>query len=366
MNPSPFRRHFILYLILSTLFLTLLVWWIYYQVREGARVTAQQEEIWAREIVTARHWLQDHFIDCDEFRAWLAEAYPDLELTDIGAVSVKEASRVALKRSADKRVRMFASEGSVLILLLIAGVTYVYWALRKEILLERRQSTFLSATSHELKTPITSLRLYLDTLRDRKLSEEKQREVFAIMQQDIERLTNLIDQLLQAQAVIRKRRFVSERIDLTEETEAALAHDRTHYERLGFELRAKLESGLLALADRMQWQLIVKNLVENAVKYSGEARIVEIKLHRAGPLARLQVTDFGIGMEKQELKRVFDQFYRIGSEDTRSTPGTGLGLFLVRAIADSFKGRAFADSPGLGRGSVFTVDIPLIKDSQHA
>ena len=362
MNRSPFRRHFVLYLILSTFFLALLVWWIYYQVREGARITIQQEAVWEQEMASARHWLQEHFTDSDEYREWLADTFPDLELTDLGVITVKAVSREVLREKANKRVRMFASEGAFLILLLIAGVTYVYWTLRKEILLERRQSTFLAATSHELKTPITSLRLYLDTLRDRKLSEDKQREVFTIMQQDIERLSSLIDQLLQAQAVMKKQSTTDEKIDLAEETEAALSQDHNYYERQGFELKMKLESGLHAMADRMQWQLIVKNLVENAVKYSGEARVVEIDLCRSGRFARLNVTDFGVGIEQAELNRVFEQFYRIGSEDTRSTHGTGLGLFLVRAIAKSFRGRACAASPGLGRGSIFTVEIPLTKD----
>ncbi|MBU0692041.1 HAMP domain-containing histidine kinase [bacterium] len=366
MNLSSSRKHFLLYLILSAFFLALLVWWIYYQVREGERITTQQEAVWEREIAVAHHWLEEHLTDCEAFRVWLAATYPDLELTELGVVAVRTEARGALRETAGRRVRMFASEGSVLILLLIAAVTYVYWTLRKEILLERRQSTFLSATSHELKTPLTSLRLYLDTLRDRKLSEEKQKEVFEIMGQDLTRLSNQIDELLQAQAVMGKRRVVLEEIELAKETEAALAQDRVYYERQGFELRMKLEAGLSALADSRQWQLVVKNLVENAVKYSGEARVVEVKLSHSSGRAKLEVTDFGIGIEHAELKRIFDSFYRIGNEDTRSTQGTGLGLFLVRAIVKSFKGTVMAASSGLGRGAIFTVELPLIKDAGNA
>lgn len=360
MNVSSSRKHFLLYLILSAFFLALLTWWIYYQVREGERITAQQEAVWEHEIDAAHHWLKEHLTDCEVFKEWLTATYPDLELTELGVVAVQESARKALRDTAHRRVRMFASEGSVLILLLIAAVTYVYWTLRKEILLERRQSTFLSATSHELKTPLTSLRLYLDTLRDRKLPEAKQKEVFEIMGQDLTRLADQIDELLQAQAVMRKRRVVLERINIAEETDAAIAQVRDYYERQGFELKLKLDRELHAMADGKQWQLVVKNLLENAVKYSGEARVVEVELLRTGTRAKLTVTDYGIGIEHAELKRIFDSFYRIGNEDTRSTKGTGLGLFLVRAIVKSFKGTVTAASPGLGRGAVFTVELPLI------
>jgi len=360
------QKHFVLYSILSVTFLALLIWWIYYQVREGTRMTAQQEVIWEQEITSARHWMQDHLNDCEEFKQWLAVSYPDLELTDLGHIVVQSEARKAVERRAARRVRMFASEGTFLILLLIAGVTYVFWTLRKEIIFERRQSTFLAATSHELKTPITSLRLFLDTLRERKLPEEKQREILETMQQDIERLTDLIDRLLQAQAVMgRTRKTPREIVNLTEETEAAVAHDRSYLERKGFAVQAQLEPELYAHAEPNQWQMIVKNLVENASKYAGGSRQINLRLLKAGRRARLEVQDFGIGIDAIELDRIFERFYRVGSEDTRAARGTGLGLYLVRATAEGFGGRAFALSEGPGHGATFIVEIPLAKDASR-
>jgi signal transduction histidine kinase len=361
------QKHFVLYSILSITFLALLVWWIYYQVREGARLTAQQEVMWKQEITSAHHWMQDHLNDCEEFRQWLATAYPDLELSDTGQIVVQADARKSIERLAAKRVRMFASEGAFLILLLIAGVTYVFWTMRKEVIFERRQSTFLAATSHELKTQITSLRLYLDTLRERKLPEEKQREILETMQQDIERLTDLIDRLLQAQAVMgRTQKTPRDIVNLTEETEAALVHDRFYLEHQGFAIQTEMESDLFAIANPNQWQLIVKNLMENASKYAGDSRKIYLRLFKEGKRARLEVQDFGIGIDAIELDRIFERFYRIGNEDTRATRGTGLGLYLVRATAETFGGRAFAVSDGPGKGSTFVVELPLSKDTQHA
>jgi signal transduction histidine kinase len=360
----PFRRHFVLFLALSAFAFAQLAWWVVFQVEEGARENRIQRSVWAQQIETARVILNSSGKSHEDFRAWLAASFPDLALGPSGVIIVNEAAQARLDRTAHARVRMFAWEGSFFILILLVGVGYMYWTMQREIVFERSQTVFLAATSHELKTPITSLRLYLETLMDRDPPPAQRAEMLATMQKDLERLTDLIDRLLQTQAIAAHRQNpILRPTNLTEETRAVLEQLTGIFDLKGFQLEVALDRDISALADPERWQVVVRNLLDNAFKYSPDGGTVAIRLTRTDSRARLVVTDSGIGFSKAESDRLFDRFYRAGNEDTPRASGTGLGLYLVHGIVESFSGKVSAHSPGPGKGATFTVELPLTAEA---
>ncbi len=362
----PFRLHFLLFLLVSAIGFTQLGWWIIYQVREGVRLIHQQESLWEQQTSIAQQWIATHTDSVDMTRQWLSQTFPDLVVAENGQIEIAAIARQRLDHTAARRVRMFVWEGGFFTLLMLTGMAFVYWTLRKEVEFERRQSTFLAATSHELKTPIASLRLFVDTLEDRQLTAEQRAETFAIMRSDLERLSDLIERLLQAQVLMDdKRRLDLQPTDLAEETQIAIEQMQTTFALRRITLTSELNSGLFAMTEPQRWQLLVKNLLDNAQKYSPEGGEIAVILICRGKSARLKVSDHGIGLEKAELERIFERFYRVGQEEIRQTQGTGLGLYLVRRIAESFHGRAWAESQGKGHGTDFFVEIPLTEWCSH-
>ncbi len=357
-------RHFLVFLLLSLFAVAQLGWWIIFQVNEGARIERVQNDIWRQQIETASVWRANHDSAPQIYQAWLAENFPDLSLLPDGSkLQISTEARKRLDQIADGRVRMFISEGIFFSLLLFLGVGYMYRMMRHEITFEQRQSMFLAATSHELKTPITSLRLYLDTLRDRELPQQQKTELIETMQKDLQRLTSLIERLLQAQALAgNKSKVVLQVTDLTEETRVVLEQVAGMFDLKGFSLRTHLDPDIRVMADPEQWQVVLRNLLENAFRYSPNGGTISVRLARAGQSAQLEISDQGIGLDRMESERVFDRFYRAGNEDTRRTSGTGLGLHLVRGIVESFAGKVSVHSEGPGKGSTFCVEIPLVEE----
>jgi signal transduction histidine kinase len=356
----PFRRHFVLFLLLSVFACAQLAWWVVFQVEEGARERRMQHDVWTQQIETVRIMLQTNGKSSSEFRAWLAVSFPDLVLSSTGEIAVSDVAQNRLDQTAHRRVRMFAWEGSFFVVILLVGIGYMFWTMQREIVFERSQSIFLAATSHELKTPITSLRIYLETLMDRDFPPAQRAEMLATMQKDLERLTDLIDRLLQTQAIAaHKQHPILRPTNLSDETRTVLEQFTGVFDLKGFQLEVALDRDLYAQADPDRWQIVVKNLLDNAFKYSPQGGVVAVRLKRADSRAHLEVTDSGIGFSKSEGERLFDRFYRVGNEDTPRTRGTGLGLYLVHGIVESFAGKVSAHSPGPGRGATFVVEIPL-------
>jgi signal transduction histidine kinase len=359
-NPKlPFRRHFAVFAVISFFAVAQLAWWTKFQFDEGKRLAEIQNSHWVQQVKIAQEYQALH---PEFFENWLAAAFPDLELRGDGGIGVRRAALSRLDEIAGERMRMFLAEGLFFGLLVLMGVLYMFRTLREEIDTEHRQSVFLTATSHELKTPITSLRMYLDTLRERELTPEKRQVMLATMSADLDRLNDLIERLLQAQRVLTPGTTLPlERIDISEET-ARAARELEH--RVHFtgkhRLNVDTEYGLFAMADARRWQLVVKNLVDNAVKYSPQGGLVDIYLAKRDGRIELSVTDEGVGFAAEDSARLFERFFRSGREETRSAPGVGLGLYLVREIVTSFKGSVHAHSEGLGKGSRFTVELPSV------
>ncbi len=364
-NPKlPFRRHFVVFALISFFALAQLTWWSIFQYSEGRRLIETQNGYWNQQIVVA--YIQRETIDTG-FNTWLSQTFPDLEITPGGQIEVRAAARERLDDFVKSRMRMFISEGIFFGFIVLIGVLYMFRTLREEIDIEHRQSVFLAATSHELKTPLTSLRIYVDTLNEREFPAEKRKEILETLSVDLDRLNDLIDRLLQAQKVLTPGTALPlERTDVSEETVRAV-NDLAH--RIEFSGKHRLnvdtEFGLQALADPRRWQMVVKNLVDNAVKYSPDGGMIDIFLTSHNGKIELTVSDQGQGFNPDEAKRIFERFYRIGNEDTRTTQGVGLGLYLVREIVHSMKGTVAARSQGPGKGSQFIIHLPALKSEQN-
>jgi len=254
--------------------------------------------------------------------------------------------------------------GIVFFGLIIAGLVLYTIFLVREIRRNEQQDSFLNAVTHELKTPITSIRLYLQTLERRTLNENQRRDFYRLMLDDTDRLLGTVEQVLRA-GEIRQRRS---RRNWRDVDFAAIIHDSLELARLrhglstdALRLGAKPAEPITLVGNPEELRTAVANLIENAVKYSGRepAIVVDVLTPDIDSVA-LRVRDNGVGIPRAELKRIFKRFYRVHSAATGPVKGTGLGLFIVRSIARRHGGEAFAESEGEGRGSTFTIRLPRV------
>ena len=249
--------------------------------------------------------------------------------------------------------------GSLLFLLLIAGLVLIVILLVREVRLNERQSNFVSAVTHELKTPVASLKLYLDTLRLRDLEEGRRQEFYRTMEQDLERLHATINNVLNAAMYTERKVEDAQPVDLARLTKRAIELTCTRHQLPQEAIHYGWPEALLLMGNALGLETAVVNLLDNAVKYSKDKVKVEVELRKNGDgQAHLSVRDRGIGMTRTHLRFIFNRFYRIGSEARRSRTGTGLGLFIVRSVVKGHGGTVMADSAGPDRGSTFTITLP--------
>jgi len=251
--------------------------------------------------------------------------------------------------------------GSIFFLVIIAGVVVNTIFLVREIRRNEQHDSFINAVTHELKTPVASIRLHLQTLQMRDLDEQKRREFYRVMLEDSDRLLHTIDQVLLAGATGSiLRRSAKTRLDLGQIARECVELARTRF-HLGDDALQYVErtTGAIVLGDADELKAAVWNLIDNAVKYSQGSPRVSVELADAdNQRVAVRVTDQGVGISPAELKRIFKRFYRIPASVAVRTKGSGLGLFIVRSVARKHGGRAFAESAGQGQGSTFTLLLP--------
>jgi two-component system, OmpR family, sensor histidine kinase SenX3 len=250
--------------------------------------------------------------------------------------------------------------------LIITGLVLNTIFLVREIRRNEQHEAFINAVTHELKTPVASLKLYLQTLQTRQVDETKRQDFYRAMVEDSDRLLGTIEQVLRAGELgARLRRANRVAVDLSAIVQECLAHARARYRLLPEALTYREASAGAAdrcvLGDEDELKAVVSNLVDNAIKYSGPDVRVEVELEQTDPTkAILRVRDRGMGISQSERKRIFRRFYRIPGAMSARIKGTGLGLFIVRSVVERHGGKVFAESDGPGQGSTFTVQLPSV------
>ncbi|MDQ3069682.1 MAG: HAMP domain-containing histidine kinase [Acidobacteriota bacterium] len=262
---------------------------------------------------------------------------------------------------------LLAALGLFFFLVIIAGMVLNTIFLVREIRRNEQHDSFINAVTHELKTPVASIRLYLQTLQTREVDEAKRREFYQIMLEDSDRLLHTIEQVLRAGGTVSQfRRIAQARIDLGELAKdcVALALTRFHLPESAVTIEDRTAGPAIVLGDGDELKAAVWNLIDNAVKYSPADPRIRITLEETADHSRyaLKVSDRGAGIAEHELKRVFGRFYRIHGMSVRAK-GSGLGLFIVRSVAKRHGGKAYAESEGAGRGSTFTMLLPRGPDT---
>jgi signal transduction histidine kinase len=251
--------------------------------------------------------------------------------------------------------------------LLIVGLILNTVFLVREVRRNEQQDSFVNAVTHELKTPITSIRLYLDTMRRRDVSREQQQQFLEVMSEDADRLMATVEQVLKAGELgQRARSQIRVRVNMDElvEEAAAIARVRYHLDADAIHIdRRELHAGSsFAVAGNPEdLRTAVLNVIDNAVKYSPNGAHLTIVLSvESDAWVMVSIADQGLGIPQPQLKRIFRRFYRVPNRSILRVKGTGLGLFLVRSIARQHGGDAFAESTGEGRGSTIHLQLPRI------
>ena len=228
------------------------------------------------------------------------------------------------------KVWMVAGEGIVFFILLAVGFRYIKRTVSRELAMARKEKNFLLSVTHELKTPIAAVKLFLETLQSRNLSEEKRLELLQQSVQETKRLQSLTENILMAARLDgSKEAITSSAVQLTD-----LVHQEVRrFEKMGgASIECMTDKDVEVKGDEQMLSVLISNLIDNALKY-GSNKPIQVHLSQSATHISLSVADNGPGIPMGEEKRIFEKFYRIGNEETRSSKGTGLGLFIVEAVA---------------------------------
>jgi len=245
--------------------------------------------------------------------------------------------------------------------LIITGVVLNTTFLLREIKKNEQQDAFLNAVTHELKTPIASIKLYLETLKTRDVTEVKRAEFYDVMLADSDRLLTTVEQVLQASKSREKTRVLNAvRIEAGKLLTECADLIRIRYKLGPDAVRVgEVPAGAFISGDLRELKTAFENLFDNAVKYSNFKPEISVKTRLVqSKYVEIHIKDRGIGIPPGELKRIFRRFYRVQTDLTDTAKGTGLGLYIVRAIIKKHGGRIFVKSRGEGRGSTFIVRLP--------
>ncbi len=249
--------------------------------------------------------------------------------------------------------------GIVISVLMGAGLVWLWLWLMREINVNQSQRAFLDAVTHEMKTPLASMRLYLETFQRHDLQPERLREFLDHMHGDLERLDQTVQQVLTAaRAEGSARKAKLGRVRLDEVLSACIDDVRSAHHLPEAAVQLEIGPGAAVKGDAGELSLVFRNLLENAVRYSDEP--VEVKVRVRGEVdgrVNVEIADQGIGIPSSELNKIFQRFYRVGRDVQRTAAGLGLGLFIVRNLVRRQGGRVEARSEGAGHGSRFVVTL---------
>jgi signal transduction histidine kinase len=396
LKPPPLER--LIFWSIAVLLLSQMVWWIGLQVRESKRV--QEAKIAYMRAGRAEAWQMDtmevlqiktrqgdsvtpgvvegHFSQQEtplsSRKAAIERRFPyvavvpapvepdDLLLVDSAAyLTLRQDVLAAMDRERTLILWRTAGQGAFLVLVVLLGMVYIYRKLNTEMELKLRERNFIASVTHELKTPIASLQVWIETLFTRELGNARKERIQQLMDGDLLRLTELVGNLLEvARAEAGQLDYSPEPLELAPWLRG-VCEGMDHWlgpSQLG--LRLELTPGLWANADPRRLATVIENLLSNACKYASEPRSTVVTLDGNREDVFIVVADRGHGIHPREIPRLFQRFYRVGDEMTRAVPGTGLGLFLCKEIIQRHRGEIRASSLGPGLGTTFTIRLPRL------
>lgn len=337
------------------------LWWMVFQRQLVQQSIDYAEEAWLREAAVFQQlWLSSDPAQRSLLAQELQQSFPHLRLQ--GEQVVVDPNRLAEFRNQQLRyLRMLAFEGPFFLLVMLLGLAIIGRSLQREQRFKQRNRNFLMAATHEFRTPITTLRLIQQTLQMRELPNEKRQLYLASMAHEIRRLEDLSEKMLAA-ARLEQGLFTGslKRLELGSAVQNRLDEIKPTLEARGAKVWLELsDQPLWVEADPEALGLILSNLLENALKYShADDKPIWVRVMLNNAQALVQVEDRGIGIAKEALGQLFEPFFRAQDESTRSTPGMGLGLYLVRSLMDWMHGSVACEA--LDRGCRFSLRFPMV------
>jgi signal transduction histidine kinase len=334
------------FLILITFLVAQVIWWVVFQRNYIDQYVQHTAEAWATQAEFAS-------------AAQGSIALPAHLMRQGSLVIVRREALEVFKQRQERYVRMFAFEVPFFLIIMFLGLWVIWGSMQSDLELRRRQENFLMAASHEFRTPISSLKLLLETLQIRVLERDKQLELVQRATLEVQRLQATTERVLATARLEHKQQPRLEVQDLIILTQKIIETQRSALETRGANLEFHfLTKNLPVLIDGAALEIVLTNLLDNAIKYTpAPMKPIVITMDCFNNQARLSLEDRGVGINADEKKFVFDQFYRVGSELTRVTKGLGLGLYLVKALTERMNGKVKLES--LPVGTRFTLLFPL-------
>jgi two-component system, OmpR family, phosphate regulon sensor histidine kinase PhoR len=362
----------VIFTVLSVYIVAAFAWWTYAHIRNSKQL--QQAEIENLELMPYRATLQvreavdqEMFADTNALKKFFEFNYPQLDLyfmPDEGdplfnyMIVPSKNTFDEINQRYKRKVWMYSLEGIVMVLLLFWGIIWVYHTLQTRLKLKRQQSNFLLSITHELKTPLASIKLYLETLIKRDSLDPQQKQLMLKNSlSDVTRLRDLVDNLLTAaQLDAHKFNVTLEDVNISE-----LLHQTIDKYCMPRNLSSRLETVIAkdvkTKADSLAMEMVFTNLISNAFKYSPGDKKVKVTLSTLEKHVNIEFVDEGAGISKADKEQLFDLFFRAGDENTRKTKGTGLGLYIVKNLLNLHHAEIIVNdnSPS---GVIFKISLP--------
>jgi len=361
----------LIFTLLSVYIISAFAWWTYAHYLNSEKIYHQNINIKELQCYEATFDVQNarddnYFEDTIDAKDYFYKKYPELELVFLDSIfplnnfmiRPAKSTYVALEKSYQRKITMYITEGIVMLLLLFWGLKRIYTTFKNTLELKRQQSNFLLSITHELKTPIASLKLYIDTLQKRNLSTEQINTVLNNSTDDINRLEKLAENLLlSARLDSKKYELHKEKTNLSVLiTNTILKFNKPR--EFGGDITLQIEPDVLIDVDKNAIEMLMYNLLNNAEKYADGNFNVKITLKKDTDNIELLIADSGCGIAEDDKKLIFNKFYRSGDEHTRKTKGTGLGLFIVYNIV-KLHGGEINITDNKPKGVIFTIKLPV-------
>ncbi len=310
---------------------------------------------------TETYYLKQLQIDFDstQLKSFIKQRFSNSYIASIATVGIDKVVQLSInptnlqqleeERFQQRNIWLYQS---ILLLVLVAsGIYGVYYSIDSIYQLNKRQNNFLLSVTHEFKTPIAAIRLMLQTSKNPKVKEEKKAELIENSIQNTFRLEELAENMLVSMQIENdKYQYALSKIDLSKMLNQVIDN-----QSIKGEITGTIEPGITLTGDGFIMRMVANNLIENAFKYSNNQPI-EVNLYMQGTKKVLEVKDIGVGIAKEDYKKIYKKFFRVQDEETRTTKGTGLGLFIVKQAVERHRGKVavMANKP---RGSVFIVEL---------